>query len=398
MLDWLIIGGGLHGTYFSRLLVEEGGVSRDRVRVLDPHAEPLARWAECTSATGMDFLRSPVVHHLDAQPSALSAFARRHRREPWVRFRGPTDRPSLNLFERHSREVIRERGLTELRLQGCARALNRHPSGFAVETERGRITARRVVLALGVRGPHWPRWASALKSEGANVAHLFDPGFRRVPADGETVLVGAGLSGAQAALALAREGQAGKITLVGQREIQVFPYDAEPCWMGPKCLDAYGRLEDLGERRRRIRAARRTGTMPSEIASELRGAISRGEIRWLGGTVLSAQSVVEPNGQDGTNPRLEISVDVAGETRRLLAERLILATGFDPERPGGPWLDRAIADLGLSCAACGYPIVDKRLAWHPGLHVTGALAELEIGPIARNILGARLAGRRLGTA
>jgi hypothetical protein len=36
-------------------------------------------------------------------------------------------------------------------------------------------------------------------------------------------------------------------------------------------------------------------------------------------------------------------------------------------------------------------VVDRTLAWAPGLHVSGALAELEVGPVARNIIGARLA-------
>jgi hypothetical protein len=45
--------------------------------------------------------------------------------------------------------------------------------------------------------------------------------------------------------------------------------------------------------------------------------------------------------------------------------------------------------------ACGYPIVDQGLRWHEGIYVTGALAELEIGLVARNIIGARLAGERL---
>jgi hypothetical protein len=43
----------------------------------------------------------------------------------------------------------------------------------------------------------------------------------------------------------------------------------------------------------------------------------------------------------------------------------------------------------------GYPIVASALRGHPGIHVTGPLAELEIGPPARNILGARLSAERL---
>jgi len=46
---------------------------------------------------------------------------------------------------------------------------------------------------------------------------------------------------------------------------------------------------------------------------------------------------------------------------------------------------------------CGFPIVDKNLSWGDSgrIYVSGALAELEIGPSARNIAGARLAAERI---
>jgi hypothetical protein len=39
--------------------------------------------------------------------------------------------------------------------------------------------------------------------------------------------------------------------------------------------------------------------------------------------------------------------------------------------------------------------VDEQLCWHPGIYVSGALAELELGPPAANIVGGRLAAQRL---
>ena len=58
-------------------------------------------------------------------------------------------------------------------------------------------------------------------------------------------------------------------------------------------------------------------------------------------------------------------------------------------------VDALIASASLPCARCGYPIVDSALRWHPRIHVSGPLAELELGPASRNIAGARLAGGRL---
>ena len=74
---------------------------------------------------------------------------------------------------------------------------------------------------------------------------------------------------------------------------------------------------------------------------------------------------------------------------------MLLATGFEPQRPGGALVDRLAEEHRLPCAACGYPEVDTALRWHPRLFVAGPLAELELGPVARNIAGARRAGERL---
>jgi hypothetical protein len=53
MLDWLIVGGGVHGTHLAHVLVNALGVARDRLRVLDPHPQPLAQWDRLTANVGM---------------------------------------------------------------------------------------------------------------------------------------------------------------------------------------------------------------------------------------------------------------------------------------------------------------------------------------------------------
>ncbi len=89
----------------------------------------------------------------------------------------------------------------------------------------------------------------------------------------------------------------------------------------------------------------------------------------------------------------KVSLELDG--RRIGADRVVLATGFPSRRPGGAWLDEAVEALQLPCAACGYPIVDRGLRWHPRLLVTGALAELELGPVSRNLSGAQRAAERI---
>lgn len=58
-------------------------------------------------------------------------------------------------------------------------------------------------------------------------------------------------------------------------------------------------------------------------------------------------------------------------------------------------VDQLIQRHALPCAECGYPVVDSHLRWHPAIFVTGPLAELEVGPVSRNIVGARKAANRI---
>ena len=79
----------------------------------------------------------------------------------------------------------------------------------------------------------------------------------------------------------------------------------------------------------------------------------------------------------------------------VAAQQVILATGFRSARPGGGLVDGLVESAELPCAGCGYPLVDRHLRWHPRVLVTGPLAELELGPSARNIAGARQAATRM---
>ncbi|WP_226526852.1 hypothetical protein [Metabacillus niabensis] len=72
-----------------------------------------------------------------------------------------------------------------------------------------------------------------------------------------------------------------------------------------------------------------------------------------------------------------------------------MATGFNSNLPDESWLKALIETENLRCASCGYPIINQKLEWCPHLFVSGPLAELEIGPVSRNISGARKAAERI---
>ena len=82
-LEWVIVGGGLQGVHLAARLLDDGGVGLDQLAVVDPGERLLEQWRARVAVTGMRFLRSPSMHHLDSAPYSLQAFAaqqRGHRR------------------------------------------------------------------------------------------------------------------------------------------------------------------------------------------------------------------------------------------------------------------------------------------------------------------------------
>ncbi len=399
MLDWLVIGGGPHGVHAALRLIGEGGVPRDTVRILDDEQRLLARWRRSTRNTGMRFLRSPSVHHIGLSSASLDRFANGRGRRVERPFTRPYFRPALELFDLHCDDQIARYQLQALHVRGRANRLELTTAGAQVGFEdpadggrTGEIDARHVILAIGApREPEWPGWArravasvsqAAEPDSAERIRHVFDPGFELVDDASEAVVavIGAGISGAQLALRLARPDR--RVILIARHRLRVEQFDSDPGWQGPMNMAGFTRLGDPDERRDRIREARHRGSMPPEVHAELRRAITDGTIELVEAEVKSAHI----SGR-------EVSLELDG--RRIRAGRVLLATGFPSRRPGGAWLDAAVDALQLPCATCGYPIVDRGLRWHPRLLVTGALAELELGPVSRNLSGAQRAADRI---
>ena len=380
-LDWLIVGGGIHGVHIAARLLGESGVTPERLRIVDPGDRLLERWRICAATVGMTRLRSPSVHHLDLNPSSLSSFAARRRRRDSKPFAGAYARPSLALFNAHSDHVMETFGLPDLHIQDRATRGSVDCDGVEVLLSSGRtMAARNVVLAVGGgEQPEWPNWASRSLS---GVHHVFDLGFDGWPSSTETVaVVGGGLSAAQTALRLKREGH--HVHLVSRHALREHQFDSDSGWLGPKYMAGFSRERDVAHRRTMITEGRHRGSVPPGTRRALRGAVAQKQIFWHEGEVEALE---------GQSDNLVLRLKTREELR---ADRVLLATGFSAGRPGGSMVETLIASASLPCASCGYPVVDPQLRWHPRIRVSGPLAELELGPVARNIAGARRAGDRL---
>ena len=381
-IDLLIIGGGIHGMHLFHLIKQKR--SDLTIRIADPHPVPLHNWKHCTSNTGMNFLRSPEVHHLDIDALSLNRFAKRtgNLSKP---FTTPNNRPALSLFNHHSERIFSEYDIANHWLQTEITDIDLSEHGAVVSTIDGEISANHVILAIGNGGQlKNPDWAAGLNAHSFPLQHIYSPEFdvENYKPGFHTVLIGSGMGAVQTFNKLAKT-HSGKITLISPSEIKVAQYDVEPGWMGPKYLTYFREQKSYETRRQLINSARQRGTITSDINHELQQVLKYDYAAMVVGRVTSAELF----GADNAYLKLE-----NGQT--VFCDRILLGTGFDPVINTG-LIQKLKNNHALRCSKCGYPIVDPLLRWHPNLSVTGELAELELGPAAKNIIGARHAGQRI---
>lgn len=381
-VTWAVVGGGLHGVHVAARLVGEGLVTADELRIIDPGERLLARWRQCTSATGMAYLRSPSVHHLDLSPWSLQEFVRAREVPAAIAYAAPYDRPGLELFDAHCDDVIKRYGLADCHVRArVERCAPRKGSVALILDDDSTLQASHVVLALGAGSEClWPAWAPA---GNPRVQHIFGAdASSELPKAGDSVLVvGGGISACQVALRLAVDGA--QVHLVSRHTTRTHQFDSDPGWLGPKYMREFERETDLAARREIIANARHRGSVPPGLEEKLVHARDDGELEWSTAEIVAMR------------PMEHGLVTTLANGERLLTDRAVLATGFGMRRPGGALVDALALDSGLPTAPCGYPAVDRLLRWHPRVFVTGPLAELELGPASRNISGARRAGDRI---
>jgi len=381
--EWLIVGGGPIGVHVAAALRMQAGLPRGSVGIVDPEPTLMASWNRRAAAVGMTHLRSPSVHHVDVDPWSLQRFA-----EDWTptdaqpAFAPPYSRPSTALFAAHSAAVIERLGLSGVHHCVRVEALGAAPEGWTADCSDGAsLRARRVVLALGSSGTErivpWAR--SFIADPERWLQHVFDPRFDLDlrPQLERVAVIGGGISAVQVANRLASQGR--RVTIVTPHRLRRSQFDSSPQWLGPAKMAGFSRVDDLATRRRMIDRARRPGTITRDVERTLRAHRQAGRIDVV---VERVRGVYALPGRR-----------VLGLSTELEVDAVALATGFS----GMPTLPRfeGLAEDALPRARCGTPVVDAQLQWARALYVTGALAELQLGPIARNIAGGRRAAERL---
>ncbi|WP_255193033.1 FAD/NAD(P)-binding protein [Natronobeatus ordinarius] len=381
-----IVGGGIHGTYLSQRLLEDGGLDRDEIAIVDPHDRLLESFRRKARACEMDELRSTFVHHVGTEPFGLESFAEARDREDELRpTPGYPRRPSLSLFLDYADYVIDGNGLDELHRRAAVETIReRADGGLVLETDEGPIRARHCALAIGHGGRYRvPAWAESVEG----IDHVWD-GFDPDEPAAETVVVGGGITAGQLATCLAERES---VTLLARHPFEREITEADPRWINWNHVASHLHVHPPGSqaRLRVVRDARNDATVPPYVHDRIEAAVDAGRLTVRRGEVESARAVDD-------SVRLVLADGGCLET-----DRVVLATGFAPVFDH-PFVERVADELGLERGYRGMPVLeDRTLAWRrvdgdpSSVFVTGALAAGTVGPLAGNVAGARRAAERI---
>ncbi len=364
-------------------------------------------------------------------------------------------RPALELFNEHCDQVVNKYGLDNSFFRGRveaivgndrnskAKVLIRSGTKDASEATTATISADNIVLAVGNDDPLYPEWANHLVSKDSSgnhkISHLLEivsndnnasnEGSKTNPSEQRNVvaIIGGGISAVHKALQLT-SGEDSNIVvhIISRHPVREQQFDTHQDWMmtdelaklslekgGKGWTDRLSKFRAVGglaERREVIKRERVPGTVPTYMTRAKGGLeekISQKRVHWHVAGVDSASCLEEDDTKSGRyHLELTDGSTVSG------VDEIILATGLGKRPPGHSIIHLLAQEANLPLSPCGYPLVHESLEWkqptdsssstsllsNSKIFVSGGLAELELGPSARNIAGARMAAERIAKA
>jgi len=387
-VDITIIGAGPQALTLVTHLLQKKASLRDRLAVFDRTGTWMAQWKQQFAALEIPHLRSPAVHHPDPNPYALRAFAAHRSSELFP----PYDLPGRQLFEEFCEDVIDRWGLADtvigasvteiepIQVGGRDRFrlhLHNHPP----------ILARRVILATGGGPPRLPDWVAEIPPTypPERLQHSSQIDLRPLHLGGEEILiVGSGLTSGHLALGAVRRGA--RVTLMARRQFYERLFDADPGWLGPKYLKGFQAQRDWRRRSQMIQDARNGGSLTPKVLFKLRRLEREGKVQFLENCQITRATWneglwdIDCDQPQGSLPRVH---------------RLWLATGTDFDICQHPLLKQVQQRYPVETVA-GLPQLDEHLRWGKSqLFLMGPGTALQVGPVARNIYGGKLASQRI---
>lgn len=385
-IDIAIIGAGPQALTLVTHLLQKRQKLRHRFLVFDPSGTWMSRWQQQFDALEIEHLRSPAVHHPHPDPFALRRFAQNRPDELFP----PYDLPGTELFEEFCQNVIGQWELQNSVVKASVTGIEPITDGgrprFRIGWQDGQsIIARRVVLATGAGKTITPNWVERISTPYPKdkLCHSQNVDLRGLQMTGERVLIiGGGLTSGHLAVGAMKRGA--EVLLMARRQLQEKLFDAEPGWLGPKYLKDFFAQPDWLTRWELIQQARNGGSMTPAMMTKLRQRSREGKIAFY-----EQCQVVEAQ---WLGDRWRVLCDHGQEYE---CERIWYATGTRFDATTNPLLQTIAAAFPTSIVN-GLPVLDQHLRW-PGceLFVMGGLAALQVGPVARNLYGAKMASERI---
>ncbi|MBE9241936.1 SidA/IucD/PvdA family monooxygenase [Synechocystis salina] len=391
-IDLAIAGAGPQALTLVTHLLQKRKPLRGRFLVFDPSGDWLQRWQYQFAAAEIPHLRSPAVHHPDPNPHALRTFAEQRPRELFP----PYDLPGTTLFWEFCQEVIERWQLRNLvypaQITEIEPLQHQNRQRFRLWLADGQsILTRRVVLAIAGGKPQIPTWVDQISSSYPTHAlmHSEKIDLRTMHLAGEKILIiGSGLTSGHLAIGAIKRGA--KVLMMARRKFYEKLFDAEPGWLGPKYLKGFYAEPSWDKRWQLIQSARNGGSLTPAVLNHLRRLEKEGSLTFYENCEVSQAQWRENHWQVSCHyPGVHDCVAHLG------INRIWLCTGSTIDVRKWPLLKEIQTNYPTSIIN-GLPVLDSALRW-PGcnLHIMGGAAALQLGPVARNLAGARMAGDRL---
>lgn len=381
-----IIGGGIHGISIALQLLREKPTAAKHLAIVDKYPQPLTAWRQKTERQGMTFLRSPAVHHTTPDPLGIVDYAERHNRTDELA--PPYSQPSTSLFWDYCNDTRAELTKHHIYYQFEVSKLRwdkrtgRYPFRI-ISTNNEGFRSSCVILAIGADDcvyvpPEYTEWQCQFPDRIIHASEFPVDCKEVLDEKGKIVIVGGGLTAGTLAKSLSERGH--HVILIMRNKVKIEQFDFPPIWLGPKALTEFTNETDFQRRYQIIQENRGEGSITPEI-----------------------MDVLEKNQNVEIYPETYICNIAAAHhlqvetTRSMISDvsRIILATGYRFNLRRYRFLNELIEQHTIPLI-CGLPKLDPDLQFHPieNLFGTGTMAQLQIGPAAGNIAGARLSYER----
>ena len=351
----------------------------------------MAQWKKRFQGQEIPYLRSPAVHHPEPLVGELRKFAESRMAELY----DPYGRPGTDLFHDFCHEVTKrwqlENAVTpakvvDLRYQ---KNLSRYP--FRLRLDNGQdIHSRRVVLATGSGPQRFPEWVKTLSNYPKEcLSHSDSIQLQGQAIAGQTILIiGNGLSSAHLAVGAAKRGA--HVIMMARRKFYDKIFDADPGWLGPKYLKGFHTEPSWEKRYQMIQEARNGGSVTPELMFKLRRLERQGQLRFY------EQCEVDSAKWMGHHWQVHCRTSEQHICLNdIPIQKIWLATGTFQSLQQHPLLHNIQKTFPVQWIK-GLPVLDEYLRWPKcELFIMGAGAALRLGPVARNLAGARMASDRI---